>query len=448
MGSIMAELAEVMTTVGTFQAYGQIIVCLVATWLYAHHLAQRGRFGLRIAAVLVAAAFVTLTAITSGYTLYPTITDTESFILGLLMFAVVIAAITIAVMFLWDASAWAALFCASSGYLVQSIVYGIDRLLHVSGIVQVQYTGTLSITDVFSYVACSVFVLGLFHYFITGRLQRNGLLGINNPVMFFAVILAMVVALVLDLSIKDVISYDVPFRYMVVFSAIYVMICLFIVVSEFEILYNQRLQADVVTMERAMVEQERQFELSRSTIDAINRRVHDIRHHVARLLASEGDGAPGNEVLSEVVREINVYDAAVKTGNASLDVVLTEKGLLCKRDGITLSSVADGTALSFMAAADVYTLVGNALDGAIASVKKVADKSRRSISLNLRSQMGMASLSVEHYFEGEPALVDRMPAGEGFGVDTMLAIVERYGGTIVCTADGDVFHTEILIPQS
>ena len=431
-----------------FQVVSQIIVCAFATWLYAHHLARKSRFGLRITAVLVAAAVGTIAAIASGYTLYPTLTDNTSFVFALIMFALVIVALTFAVRFLWDASLWAALFCASSGYLVQSIIYGLDRTVHVTGIVKIEYTGSLSIIDVFSYTACAVIVLVLFHHFITGRLQRNGLLSINNPVMFFAVILAMMVSLVLDLSIKDVISYSVPFRYMVVFSVIHVMICLFIVVSEFEILYNQRLQADVVTMERAMAEQERQFELSRSTIDAINRRVHDIRHHVAKLLASEDDGMSGNEVLSEVVREINVYDAAVKTGNASLDVVLTEKGLLCKRDGITLSSVADGTALSFMAAADVYTLVGNALDGAIASVKKVADKSRRSISLNLRSQMGMASLSVEHYFEGEPALVDGMPAGEGFGVDTMLAIVERYGGTIVCTADGDVFHTEILIPQS
>ncbi|HQE70290.1 MAG TPA: GHKL domain-containing protein, partial [Atopobiaceae bacterium] len=70
-----------------------------------------------------------------------------------------------------------------------------------------------------------------------------------------------------------------------------------------------------------------------------------------------------------------------------------------------------------------------------------------SISFNLRSQMGMASLSVENYFAGKAALVDGLPVGEGFGVEKMLAIVERYGGTIVCTADGDVFHLDVLIPQ-
>lgn len=430
-----------------FQAASQIACCAIATWLYAHHLSEQAHFPARMAAILIVGAAACGLAITSGYTLYPTLTDNASFIAALAMFTVVIIALTVAVAFLWKASPWAALFCASSGYLVQSIVYGLDRAAHVTGIVQVQYTGELDIVDVLSYTACAIIVLALFHRSITSRLQRSGLLGIRNPVMFFAVVLAMVVSLALDLSIKDILSYEIPFRYAVTLSIVYVAICAFIVIAEFEILYNQRLQTDMVTMERAMAEQERQFELSRSTIDAINRRVHDIRHHVIDLLADGGVAAPAKETLREVAREINVYDAAVKTGNASLDVVLTEKGLLCERDGITLSSVADGRALSFMAAADIYTLVGNALDNAVAAVSDVEGGERRSISFNLRSQMGMASLSVENYFAGKTALVDGLPVGEGFGVEKMLAIVERYGGTIVCMADGDVFHLDVLIPQ-
>jgi sensor histidine kinase regulating citrate/malate metabolism len=154
------------------------------------------------------------------------------------------------------------------------------------------------------------------------------------------------------------------------------------------------------------------------------------------------------ETLREVIREINVYDAAVKTGNAPLDVVLTEKGLLCRRNGITLSSVADGTALAFMDAADIYTLVENVLDNAIDAVQGIDDGSRRSISFNLRSQMGMASLSVENYFAGEVELIDGLPAGAGFGMEKILSIVERYDGTIVCSTKGNVFHLDALIPQS
>lgn len=435
-------------SVFVFQAASQIACCAIATWLYAHHLSEQAHFPARMAAILILGAAACGFAIASGYTLYPALTDNASFIAALAMFAVVIIALTVAVALLWKASPWTALFCASSGYLVQSIVYGLDRAAHVIGIVQVPYTGDLDIVDVLSYISCSAIVLSLFHHFITGRLQRSGLLGIRNPVMFFAVVLAMVVALVLDLSIKDILSYKIPFRYAVTLSIVYVAICAFIVIAEFEILYNQRLQTDMVTMERAMAEQRRQFELSSETIDAINGRVHDIRHHVIKLLAdTEEEGAPSKETLRAIIHQINVYDAAVKTGNGPLDVVLTEKGLLCRRAGITFSCIADGHALDFMAAPDIYTLVGNALGNAIDAVSDIEGDDRRSIAFNLRTQMGMCSLSVENYFSGEVKLADGLPIGGGFGAEKMLAIVERYGGSIVCTADGDVFHVDILIPQ-
>lgn len=435
-------------SVFVFQAASQIACCAIATWLYAHHLSEQAHFPARMAAILIVGAAACGLAISSGYTLYPTLTDNASFIAALAMFAVVIIALTVAVAFLWKASPWTALFCASSGYLVQSIVYGLDRAAHVTGIVQVPYTGALNLVDVLSYTVCAIIVLALFHRSITGRLQRSGLLGIRNPVMFFAVVLAMVVSLALDLSIKDILSYEIPFRYAVTLSIVYIAICTFIVIAEFEILYNQRLQTDMVTMERAMAEQERQFELSRSTIDAINRRMHDIRHHVIKLLAdTEAQGAPSKETLRAIIHGINVYDAAVKTGNGPLDVVLTEKGLLCRRAGITFSCIADGQALDFMAAPDIYTLVGNALDNAIDAVSDIGGDDRRSIAFNLRRQMGMCSLSVENYFSGEAALADGLPVGGGFGIEKMLSIVERYGGSIVCTADGDVFHVDILIPQ-
>ncbi len=64
--------------------------------------------------------------------------------------------------------------------------------------------------------------------------------------------------------------------------------------------------------------------------------------------------------LADVAREVDVYDAAVHTGNEALDTILTEKSLVCQREGITLTCVADGSALDFMAPADIYALFGNA----------------------------------------------------------------------------------------
>ncbi len=98
-------------------------------------------------------------------------------------------------------------------------------------------------------------------------------------------------------------------------------------------------------------------------------------------------------------------------------------------------------------AADIYTLVGTALDNAIDAVQTIEDGSRRSISFNLRSQMGMASLSVENYFAGELELVDGLPLNRGIGMEKILTVVERYGGTLICSIRDRVFHLDALIPQ-
>lgn len=433
-------------TVVSLHTLSQFAILVIATAMYAWKLPQRDGFASRSCIALALWTIGGTLAVKSGYSLYPTLTDNASFILAIALFALVVAVLTASVMAVWNCSIWTALSCTSSGYLVQGIVFGLDRALHVTGLIPGSFDENAVFQDAASLWLCAAAVLVVFYLAFARNLERSGLLGIRNPVMFFSIGVAMAVALILDLAIKDIMVYEIPFRYSVVLAVAYLVVCVFILISEFEILYNQRLKTDVATMERAVAEQERQYELSSSTIEAINRRVHDIRRHVAKLLTSDTGVSPSNETLREVVREIDVYDAAVKTGNASLDVVLTEKGLLCKQDGITLSSIADGTALSFMAAADIYTLVGTALDNAIASIRRIDDASRRSVSLNLRSQMGMASLSVESYCSGEVALIDGLPAGEDFGTEKMRAIVERYGGTIVCSADDGVLHLDI-IPQ-
>lgn len=426
----------------------QFAILAIAAALYAWKLPRRDGFTARLCAAAIIAVGGGLLAVNLGYSLYPTLTDNMSFVTAILMFALVVAVLTLGVLALWDASPWTALFCSSSAYLVQSIAFGLDRVLHVTGVVRISYESNSVIGDAVALWASTAVVLVLFYLAFARRLERSGLLAIRNPVMFFSVGVAMAVTLILDLAIKDIMVYEMPFRYSVVLSVAYLVICVFILVAEFEVIYNQRLKADVATMERTMAEQERQFDLSRRTIDAINQRVHDIRHHVARLLANEGETAPSSEVLSQVVREIDIYDAAVRTGNAALDVVLTEKSLLCRRAGITFSCIADGSALAHMSSPDLYALLGTALDDAIQAVREVEDESRRSISLNIRKQMGMAAIGIKNYRAGELRIVDGLPVGGGVSLDTILSVVERYDGTVVYSMAGDVVSLDALIPMA
>ncbi|WP_443742068.1 ATP-binding protein, partial [Tractidigestivibacter sp.] len=120
---------------------------------------------------------------------------------------------------------------------------------------------------------------------------------------------------------------------------------------------------------------------------------------------------------------------------------------------ITLSCIADGSALAFMDPVDIYSLVGNALDNSLDAVRKVDDPEKRAIGLVARRTGGMLTLNVTNYFDGTVTMVDGLPkttaadpTGHGLGTRSMRDVAEKYGGTVTFSSDGDVFHVNVLVP--
>jgi sensor histidine kinase regulating citrate/malate metabolism len=65
--------------------------------------------------------------------------------------------------------------------------------------------------------------------------------------------------------------------------------------------------------------------------------------------------------------------------NDTLDIIITEKCLLCEKENITLTCIADGEKISFISVTDLYSLLGNAIDNAIEAVLQFEDQDKRSI---------------------------------------------------------------------
>lgn len=436
--------------VQAFQLASTVAQLAIALWLYAQRLPRHTFFKVRMVAAGVVTIGITMVAYQLGFTLYPTLTDNASFYRATISFGLMLAYMTGLTAFLWEASPMTALFCSSSAYLLQNLISGLDRVLHLTKVLPAAFPteggiSGVTLLDTLSLWCCALAIFVSFYLIFARRLRRRGLQGINNPTMLFAVVVAMLVSIFFDLAIKDLPTFEIPWRYPVLLSVVHLFVCVFILTAEFEIIYNQALQASVSTMESAIAEQHRQFELSARTIGAINRRVHDIRHHVLNTLASEEGGGLSHEQLAAIAHEVNVYDAAVRTGNPALDVVITEKSLLCEHEGITLTCVADGHALDFMASADLYTLFNTALEGAIAAIQLTGGEEPRSISINVRERMGMAAISVEHYLGDGNA---DTPAREEGGrlLLAMRGIVERYDGTFSAHTIGNIFHLDLLVP--
>lgn len=190
------------------------------------------------------------------------------------------------------------------------------------------------------------------------------------------------------------------------------------------------------------------YEKDKAIHDAINIKCHDIRHQIAAL------GKEGYEKeLHEIGKLVDIYDAAIHSENAALDVVLSNKSLTCLNKDITLSCIADGRNLSFMADEDIYALFGNILDNAIDAVSAFSEPERRIISLNVRTRAGCLIIEEENFFEGKLQFRDGLPVTSksnkdyhGFGMQSIQTLLNKYEGDLELGCDHQIFKLSILLP--
>lgn len=212
--------------------------------------------------------------------------------------------------------------------------------------------------------------------------------------------------------------------------------------------YTRELDA----MQTILENQYAQYRMSRDSIDMLNRKYHDLKHQIAALRA-EQDPAVRERWLNEMESDIRTYEAQNKTGNTTLDTVLTGKSLYCQKHGITLSVVADGNSLAGLDVMDICTIFGNAMDNAIECELRIPDKSKRMIHLYLTTQKQFLTLRVENYcpepidfLRGLPVSRKRDSTNHGFGLKSIRHTAEKYGGTMTVTADNEWFVLKVLIP--
>lgn len=332
------------------------------------------------------------------------------FIGQLLTFSLLLIACVGAVLFVYDTNIWTALFCCSAGYTVQNLASGATELVWtLIGGASPRSVSFNSPERFMLSSLCTVVVYIAGYLLITRYLHREGLERIEDRSMILIMAVVILVIIGFDLVIKWLVEQGIGAGAMVFLRVFHGLACCFTLTMEFELLIRRRTEAERDTLQAVISQQEHQYKQSRETIAAVNARLHDIRHNIARLGAEEG---LDSSLLKDMVREISIYDTKVRTGNEALDVVLSEKRLMLEREGITLTCVADGSVLSFMASADIYTLFNEIID-------RIEPSKATSISLVVRKVLGSASIHIEcngHDLEAP-------------WPEAVRGIIHRYGGT-------------------
>lgn len=145
--------------------------------------------------------------------------------------------------------------------------------------------------------------------------------------------------------------------------------CALVLLMEYYVLRENSMKRDQEMMEQLLQVSHSQQKSSKDAIDIINMKCHDLKHQI-KALAKMEDNRSRTEYLQEIRDAVSIYDATYHTGCSALDYVLREKTLLFNEGRIEFSCMVEGSMISYITSADVYALMGNALDNALERVMK------------------------------------------------------------------------------
>lgn len=333
------------------------------------------------------------------------------------------------------------LFYGAAAYSMQWLCVNLQTILRY-----ILFGGERNLfTRIFSVLLISL-LLTLFHLFLVRRLRQSDQVSIrSHQLLFFLIATLFSVNVFTQAWQHSYISndeFDNVEIYGTVFSAV---IAVLLLVVQFGLFEQGKLRQEKTVINQMLQNAQKQYELSKQNIDVINRKCHDMRHQI-NALRTITDERERKALFSETESAIRIYSTIAKTGNEALDVVLTEKSLLCEDNGITLGYLLNGTDFAFMETVDIYSLFGNALDNAIEAVMQCPDENKRIISVRAQKKGEFLNLTVENYCERQIDFTDGLPITSkadkdyhGFGTKSMKYIVEKYGGSMKMQQEGDRF---------
>ena len=219
--------------------------------------------------------------------------------------------------------------------------------------------------------------------------------------------------------------------------------CLTLLYLQTELFKKSAMQKEMDTLNLLYERQRQQYQIARQNVQIINRKCHELKVQIADLRRLNPDAAQAQN-LNEAERAVQLYDANADTGNEVLDVVLTEKSMLCEVRHITLNCVADGSAVNFVDPGDLYALFSNALDQAVDAASRQMDEPRRMIDLLVCKRQGFTVINII-----APAVVDapaRTARQHNYELKVMRRIVQKYNGTMTIENQNVLDAIKIVLP--
>lgn len=435
-----------MSQLEFYKSFLFVIELLIAEGLFLFRFKGRSKFVLRlIAAIIMSFLFAFL---------FPVLTLNAFYCA--FMFLMIFIFTVLLTKFVFNINWQMSIFCCLAGYTTQHLSYEIYNLLLLATNIEISsgFYGQGDFTSIFPnlfvfsiYLIVYVFSYSLCYVFFGRKIETDESLKMEKSFIF--VFSAFI--LIVDILLNAIVVYN-PISeakvYMYVIGVYNILCCCIALYLQFEVALRRKIENTFEFMQQMWAKTKKQYDLSKKSIEMINMKCHDFKHQIRQSGESQ---VVNSKTLEELEEYVKVYDSCTRTGNEAVDVIISEKTLLCNKHKINLTCIIDEASLSFMSEEDVYALFGNILDNAIEAVMDL-EESKRVISLQVKMKNEMLVIQETNYFAGNLLLKNGLPQTtktkkelHGVGTKSIRFIVEKYGGECVFFNEENVFKVNIIL---
>ena len=179
---------------------------------------------------------------------------------------------------------------------------------------------------------------------------------------------------------------------------------------------------------------------------------HDYHNHMQTLKAylSMNQLTEMSEYLDHLEEDLDSIDIAIKTGNTSVNAILSSKVSIAQRNNINVNCKASVPPQLKISDVHLCTIIGNLLDNAIESCQKL-DVDKRFIRIYIGLFKEQLYISVTNstnqtHRKKLTELITSKKGEHGFGLRRIDKIVDQYDGYLNRKNEPGVFATEIMLP--
>lgn len=190
----------------------------------------------------------------------------------------------------------------------------------------------------------------------------------------------------------------------------------------------------------------------RESQELASRYRHDLRHHLQYVAACIENGETGHarEYIEGICGEIEAQKVERYCENETVNLILSAFAGRGAREGVRMEVEGALPDEVRIADSDLCVLLSNALENALHACRPLAGEGTEcTVTVMVYDREGRIFLQVSNPFRGEVRFRDGVPVtdkpGHGLGVESICAVVRRYGGVYTFLTEGGRFILRLSV---